>query len=48
MLVVAVPRSASVRVIDPAVTPANVGLDDVAMLCGRDSVTAPVEAVAEI
>ena len=48
MLVVAVPRSASVSVTEPTVTPANVGLDVVAMFCGRDRVTAPVEALAVI
>ena len=50
-LAVAVPISASVKVTEPAVSDqvptesaANVGLDAVAMLCGRDSVTDPVEA----
>ena len=48
MLVVAVPISASASVIYPTPTLANAGLDVVAILCGRESVTEPVDAVAEI
>ena len=54
-LVVAVPISASVSVTEPAVnepepidSAANVGLDVVAIDCGRDSVTDPVDADAVI
>jgi hypothetical protein len=54
-LVVAVPIRASVSVTEPAVnepepidSAANVGLDVVAIDCGRDSVTDPVDADAVI
>jgi len=45
MLVVAVPISASVSEIYPAPTLANDGLDVVPMLCGKERVIAPVEAL---
>jgi hypothetical protein len=47
-LVVAVPRRASVSVTEPTESPENVGEEVVAIDCGRDNVTAPVDADAVI
>ena len=43
---VAVLKRASVSATDPTVTEPNVGVDVEPILCGRDKVTAPVEALA--